>query len=67
MIYTLCAHIQLDKVREMEQRFRALLVETQRGEYTRSAFIESYQPMLVEFQIRSLREALAEIAEQLSD
>jgi len=67
MIYTLCAHIQLDKVREMEQRFRALLVETQRGEYTRAAFIESYQPMLVELQIRSLREALAEIAEQLRD
>lgn len=67
MIYTLCAHIQLDKVREMEQRFRALLVETQRGEYTRSAFIESYQPMLVELEIRLLREALSEVAEQLRD
>ena len=67
MLYTLCAHIQLDKLREMEQRFRAMLVEVQRGEYTRSAFVESYQPMLVELEIRILREALSEVAQQLSD
>ena len=67
MIYTLCAHIQLDKVREMEQRFRALLVETQRGEYTRAAFVESFQTMLIELEIRLLREALSEVAQQLSD
>lgn len=44
-----------------------MLVEVQRGEYTRSAFVESYQPMLVELEIRILREALSEVAQQLSD
>ena len=67
MITTLAAHVQLDKLREMEQRFRAMLTEIQRGEYTRSAFVESYQPMLVELEIRLLREALSEVAEQLRD
>lgn len=67
MITTLAAHIKLDKLREVEQRFRAMLAEAQRGEYTRSAFVESYQTMLVELEIRLLREALSEVAQQLSD
>jgi len=67
MISTLAAHIQLDKLIEVQQRLRTMLAETQRGEYARAAFVESFQTMLIELEIRLLREALSEVAQQLSD
>ena len=67
MLYTLSAHIQLDKLREIEQRLRAILVEAQRGEYTRSAFVESVQPIITELYLCSQEETLTEVGQQLSD
>jgi hypothetical protein len=67
MITTLAAHIQLDRLREGEQRLRAMLAETQRGEYTRSAFVESFQTIILEIQMVKLREMLNEVARQLRD
>jgi hypothetical protein len=49
VISTLEAHIALDKLRECEQRLRAILVSAQKGEYTRHAFWESIQDVLTEF------------------
>ena len=67
MIYTLSAHIRLDKLREIEQRLRTILVEAQRGEYTRSAFVESVQPIITELNLCTPEEELTEVAQQLSD
>ena len=64
MIVTLEAHIALDKLRECEQRLRAILVSAQKGEYTRDALWESVQGILTEFYLCDPEKPLGEVAQQ---
>jgi hypothetical protein len=64
---TLDAHLQLDKLRQCEQRLRAILVEAQKGGYTKHAFWESIQDVLGELYMCSPEEPLAEVAQQLPE
>lgn len=67
MISTLEAHIALDKLRECEQRLRAILVSTQKGEYARHAFWESVQDILTELYLCDPERPLTEVAKQLPE
>ena len=67
MIFTLDAHISLDKLRECEQRLRAILVSAQKGEYTRHAFWESVQGILWELYMCDPERPFGEVAQQLPE
>jgi hypothetical protein len=67
MIFTLESHIALDKLRQCEQRLRAILVSAQKGEYTRYAFLESVQDVLKELYLCDPERPLGEVAQQLPE
>lgn len=67
MIHTLEAHIALDKLRECEQRLRAILVDAQEGRYTKHAFWESVSPIVWELYMSDPERMLADVAQQLPE
>lgn len=67
MTFTLGAHIALDKLRECEQRLRAIVVDAQEGRYCRDAFWESVSPIIWELYMCDPERMLAEVAQQLQE
>ena len=67
MISTLDAHIALDKLHEVHERLRAILVDAQEGRYTRAAFWESVSPIVWELYMADPERMLAEVAAQLPE
>lgn len=67
MISTLQAHIALDKLREVHDRLRAIVVDAQEGRYCRDAFWESVSPIIWELYMCDPERTLAEVAQQLPE
>lgn len=67
MIFTLEAHIALDKLHEVHERLRAILVDAQEGRYTRAAFWESVSPIIWELYMCDVEKWLGEVAQQLPE
>lgn len=67
MISTLDCHIALDKMREVHDRLRAILVDAQKGGYRRDAFWESVSPIVWELYLCDVEKHLGEVAVQLEE
>lgn len=64
---TLEAHIALDGLLACHQRLRELLAAVERREYTRAAFKQSFDDILIDLYLVDLGPGFTAVAEELED